>query len=528
MESEPLFYLGSIEALKRPGRKGGEMKKETKMKKEEEMKKILPVVLCLLFFSIASVMVSTTVYATNGMNMEGYGPIATGMGGASMAYDNGAAAVMNNPATLGLMPPGDRLDVSFGFLGPHVKAKDDATGESASSSGNAYYMPAIGWVFKNGQISSGLGMFAQGGMGSEYSADSFLAHGSGEKVRTELSVGRVLVPFAYSITKDLSVGATVDFVWAGLDLKMALTGLQFFNLAGMDPTTTNQHQYGNASGSMVTAFQGIIGALNPMNPVNWARFDFSDSSAFTGKAKATGFGGKLGGVYKISDDLTIGAAYHSRTALSDMETKSAKVSFNANIDTGVASGGAPSGTYMAGTIPLTGKIQVKDFNWPQMAGIGMAYQVSSDLMIVADYKWINWADVMKEFKMTFTVDAGQAGMAGAFDNTVLDASLDQKWKDQHVIMIGAGYKIDPEWTVRGGINYANNPIPDTYLNALFPAIEKTHIMVGVGYMIDKASTIDASFTYAPEVKQTSGPDAPEGATVTHSQTNSQIMYSYRF
>ena len=27
--------------------------------------------------------------ATNGMLMEGYGPIATGMGGAAMAYDNG-------------------------------------------------------------------------------------------------------------------------------------------------------------------------------------------------------------------------------------------------------------------------------------------------------------------------------------------------------------------------------------------------------------------------------------------------------
>ncbi len=495
------------------------------------MKKTVPVVLLyLLFFSIASVMVSTTVYATNGMNMEGYGPIATGMGGASMAYDNGAAAMMNNPATIGLMPQGDRLDISFGFLGPHVKSTNDATGESATSSGNAYYMPAIGWVWKKDQFSSGLGMFAQGGMGSEYSWDSFLAQGSGEKVRTELSVGRVLVPFAYSITKDLSVGATADFVWAGLDLKMALTGQQFFNLAGLDSSTPNQHQYGNASGTLVDTFTGLYmaGAFNPANPVPWARFDFSDNSSFTGKAKATGFGGKLGGVYKVNDALTIGAAYHSKTALSDMETKSAKVSFNANVDIGFATTGTPNGTYMNATIPLTGKIQVKDFNWPQMVGIGMAYQVSNDLMIVADYKWINWKAVMKEFKMNFTVDAGQQGMAGAFDNTVLDASLTQNWKDQNVIMIGVGYRVNPEWTLRGGINYANNPIPDTYLNALFPAIEKTHVTIGAGYMISKASSVDASFTYAPEVKQTSGPNAPEGATVTHSQTNMQIMYSYRF
>jgi hypothetical protein len=47
-------------------------------------------------------------------------------------------------------------------------------------------------------------------------------------------------------------------------------------------------------------------------------------------------------------------------------------------------------------------------------------------------------------------------------------------------------------------------------------------------MINKASALDASFTYAPEVKATSGPNAPEGATVTHSQTNAQIMYSLRF
>ena len=40
--------------------------------------------------------------ATNGMVMEGYGPIAAAMGGAAMAYDNGTAALANNPATLGL------------------------------------------------------------------------------------------------------------------------------------------------------------------------------------------------------------------------------------------------------------------------------------------------------------------------------------------------------------------------------------------------------------------------------------------
>jgi long-chain fatty acid transport protein len=496
------------------------------------MKKQLLVSGSVLVFVIMSAAVVPSAYATNGMNLEGYGPIATSMGGASMAYDNGAAAVMNNPATLGLMPEGNRLDVAVGILGPNVNAS--APGEvDAASSANAFYMPAFGWIRKSGQMSYGLGMFAQGGMGTEYSADSFLAYDSGEKVRSEVSVGRLLVPFAYEINQNFSVGATLDYVWAGMDLKMALTGQQFLDMAAFPGATQT---YGTVSGSMMNTFGSLVfgggafpaGTINPANPVNWGRFDFSDSSAFTGKAKGTGFGGKIGGVYKVSKDLTIGATYHGKTALNDLETDDAKVSFNANVDTGVAGGGPPSGTFMAATIPLTGKIAVKDFEWPQMAGLGAAYQVSDNLMIVADYKWINWADVMKNFKMTFTVDAGQAGMAAAFDNTVLDATMYQNWEDQHVIMIGAAYKMNVVWRLRAGLSYANNPIPDTYLNALFPAIEKTHITLGAGYMIGMASTVDVSFVYAPEVKQTSGANAPGGATVTHSQTNAQVMYSYRF
>ncbi len=153
------------------------------------------------------------------------------------------------------------------------------------------------------------------------------------------------------------------------------------------------------------------------------------------------------------------------------------------------------------TIPVNGKIQVKDFQWPQTIGVGVAYQATDKLMIVFDYKWINWADVMKNFKLTFTADAAPGRCTGSgFRRTVLDATLFQNWKDQNVFEIGAGYKFTPEFTGRIGLNIANNPIPDQFMNPLFPAIEKNHVTVGAGYMISKASSVDASFTYAPEVK----------------------------
>ena len=95
--------------------------------------------------ALAGLVIPGIALATNGMNMEAYGPVAAGMGGASFAYDNGSAAVMNNPATISLMPDGNRFDIAVGILGPDVTAKVNGASD-AKSSGDAYYMPALGYI----------------------------------------------------------------------------------------------------------------------------------------------------------------------------------------------------------------------------------------------------------------------------------------------------------------------------------------------------------------------------------------------
>ncbi len=471
------------------------------------------------FLSSAAVIMAvcfaaTGAHATNGMNLEGYGPIATGMGGASMAYDNGAAAVMNNPATLSLMPEGDRLDVALGFLGPHITSSAVGAAD-AKSSADAFYMPALGWMRKAGKYTYGIGMFSQGGMGAEYDATSFMAAGSMERVRSEVGVGRLIAPLSYAVDENLSIAGSLDYVWAGMDVKMALNGDQFADLA-----TPGRQVNGTAVGSLVRTFGTFIGmGLG----VNYARFDFSNDSDFTGKAQGDGFAGKIGATYKVGPALTLGAAYHSKTSLDDLETDEAKVSMNVDA---TAFG-------MGANVPmvLSGKITVKNFEWPQMLGMGAAYQASEKLLLVADYKWINWAEAMKNFKMVFTADISSTnnfsavfGPGADLRGQSMEATLYQKWKNQNVVMLGAGYKSTDELTLRGGLNLANNPVPDKYLNPLFPATIKNHIMLGAGYAFTKASSADLSVTYAPEVKDTNG----QGVTVKHDQTNAQVMYSYRF
>lgn len=425
-----------------------------------------------------------TVMATNGMNLEGYGPIAMGMGGASMAYDNGTAAVMNNPATLGLMDDGqNRIDGALGFLGPDVATTvptgSGGSGNAAASSADAFYMPALGWAKRSGKTTYGLGMFAQGGMGTEYAANSDLALGSGDKVMSQVGVMRIIAPLTYNVDNKWTIGGSLDFVRANMDLKMAV---QTSQLAGM----------------VTGASAGWNAALPELATMNWGRFDFDDGDDYSGAATGDGYGYKLGAVYKLDSTLTIGATYHSKTKVDDLEGDA------------TLSAGNTNGPALAN---FTGKIAVRDFQWPSTYGIGMAYVPSEQWMIVADYKRINWSEVMKDFKMSFT----EASMG------TLDVAMAQDWKDQDVFQFGAAYKPGEKLTWRFGANIANNPIPNSTVNPLFPAIIKEHYTAGVGYALSQQQAINFAVSYAPEVSVS---NSNTGVNTTHSQTSWQLMYSH--
>lgn len=463
-------------------------------------------------FSLGMV-ASPFAHATNGMNLEGYGPVAESMGGASMGYDNGVAAVMNNPATLGLMKDGSSaFGGGLGLLAPAITAK--VPGASVDSSATAFWMPAIGYAHKSGPWAYGAAVFSQGGMGTEYAANSFMAAGSGQLVRSEVGVGRFMVPLVYQLDDKITFGGSLDFVWAGMDLKMALSGAQFGDMvSSLGGTQT----YGSASGSLVNTLGGALGA-GQLTAINWARVDFSNTSQFTGQAKGNGGAFKLGGTYKVNSQLTLGATYHSKTSIGDLTTTSASMSMNVN---GPAVGG------VATTVPITGRVSVHNFQWPETIAMGAAYQATDKLLLVADYKRIGWKNVMKGFNMTFTADANQSNPVAAgfgMGGKSVDMSLNQNWDDQNVFEFGGAYKTTDALTLRAGLNLANNPVPNKYMNPLFPAIAQNHVTLGTGYAVTKQSTVDFSYVYVPKVSATNG----SGVTVDFGGYSAQLVYGYMY
>jgi long-chain fatty acid transport protein len=192
------------------------------------------------------------------------------MGGAAMAYDNGTAALANNPATLGLMADGSRIDVMVGFVGPDVETSMGF----GKSSADAFYMPAFGYVKKQGDLAYGVGIYGQGGMGTEYAGGDM----------AQVGVGRVIFPLAYRVNDRFNVGGSIDIVWAGMDLVANLDA---------DPLTKE--------------------------------INFKDDSDFTGKAKGYSLAAKLGFTYTLSDTLTVGGVYQTAGNLPDLKGGGFKV-----------------------------------------------------------------------------------------------------------------------------------------------------------------------------------------------------------
>ena len=204
--------------------------------------------------------------ATNGMLIEGYGPISQAMGGTSMAFDNGNGAMANNPATLALMPEGNRFDLALGFLMPSVKFK--MPNKDYKSDSTLFMMPAVGYVKRQGDWSFGVGMYSQGGMGTDYMDDLDMF--------SQVIIGKLILPVTYSVTDKLSFGATLEYVQMDMDLVMG-------------------------------------------------PFDFKNNSNFSGSSSGWGVTGKLGAVYKFNDYITIGGAYQHKGGVGDLTGHGARV-----------------------------------------------------------------------------------------------------------------------------------------------------------------------------------------------------------
>jgi len=377
----------------------------------------------LLAAAISTLFVSGA-WATNGYAPHGIGQKAQGMGGVGVAYSQDALAGGVNPA--GMVHVGNRIDLGVNWFRP-IRSTDivghpTSSGHFDGSDTKNFLVPEFGYNrMLNENSSFGVSVFGTGGMNSDYANGIPLFNGAAFPTRTGVDLAQLFIVPTYSVklNENHSVGIGLNLAAQAFEAQ----GLQ--NFAGFSTNPTNLTDNGH---------------------------DFS-----------YGAGIRVGWQGKVSDRVTLGATYQTRTYMSEFDD-------------------------YAGLFAEQG-----DFDIPENYAIGIAVQATPKLVIAADVMRINYSDVNSVGNGGPATNPASFPLGG-------DVAAGFGWDNQTIYKLGFAYQYSKQLTLRAGLNHASQPIPasETMFNILAPATVEDHLTLGATWTLDNGSELTFSYMHAFE------------------------------
>lgn len=440
--------------------------------------------------AVAGLMVPGMALATNGYFSHGYGMKAKGMGGAATATAEDTFGGAVNPAKMVWV--GNRLDVGIDvFMPERTASRQNATGPfgaggaysgSVESDSNVFFVPEFGYnKMLNPNLSLGITVYGNGGMNSDYNksltgpafapscagASSNLLFGCG-KLGVDLMQLMIAPTVAVKLNSNHSIGIS------------PLLGYQRFKVDGL---------------------QAFDETLN----MGGGPFTFTSSQGNVtnrGYDNSTGWGVRIGWMGKVSDTVTLGAAYSSKMRMSAFDKY--------------------KGLFAEGG----------DFDIPENYNIGIAVKATPKTSLAFDIQQINYSavnsianGVANSLLAPGTVQLGTTNGSGF------------KWRDQTVYKLGIEHQYQPDLVLRAGYNYGKMPIRDDIdsvtFNILAPATVEQHLTLGATWTLQNKAELTVSYAHAFEKSLTGtsvtsllGVGGTE--TLTMSQNSLGVAYGIKF
>lgn len=417
---------------------------------------------------LATLIPTSSVFATNGYQLIGIGAYQKGLAGAVTANPGSAMTAITNPA--GMARIGKRADFSLEMFMPDRTTDFSATGgDSVTSDAKQYGIPALGWTApvsdNRPNMYFGGGAYGTSGLGVDYAPTlAFAADPIAGTPDTyfdgysSISFFQMAPTLAWQQNDKLAIGVTIN-----IDSQTAA-----FRQRAMADTD------GDGEGDLVVQ-----------------QLDLSKG------ASAFGFGFAAGLLFDVSKSFTIGASYKSKQLFDDLEYNLAR----GDIDFTAQGGGPlPAGKYKL------------ELDYPQQFAAGLAFRPNANITVSADVKWINWKDTLDELKIK-----GPGG----------DFALPTSWDDQIVYALGVNWGVSRNVNLRAGFNYADAPIEDKDVdnNLILPAVVTTHYTVGGDYAFNKYWQLGAHFMYVPK-ESLKSPDTQ--TEISMEQTSFGLNLGYLF
>ncbi len=390
--------------------------------------------------------VSPLASATNGYFSHGYGMKAKGMGGAATAMASDTFGGANNPASMVWV--GDRLDIGVDWFRPirsseRTGATDPTMNGAANSGSNDFAIPEFGYnrMIKP-NMSLGVTVYGNGGMNTNYQGGQLpfggtCANGGG--------TGFNPVQIA---------GGTYNLLCGdgnlGVDLMQLIVA----------PTVAYKVNENNSVG------------ISPL--LGYQRFKAEGLQAFTGFSadaanltnkgydSATGYGVRIGWQGKVSEMVTLGAAYSTKMFFGKFDK-------------------------YKGLFADQG-----DFDIPENWNLGIAIKATPQTTVAIDYQQINYSGVNSVGNPSTNLSPAIASTLGPSNGRGFG------WRDVEVIKLGVEYNYSDALALRAGYSNNTNPISsrDVTFNIIAPGVVTEHYTLGFTYAMAKDSEITMSFMHA--------------------------------
>lgn len=416
----------------------------------------------LLAIAVSGVLASPVVNATNGYFAHGYSTKEKGLAGAGAALSQDAMAAGTNPAGMAFV--GERMDIGAALFSPSRSYTVTGTVSGPSPS-----------------LPFGSGINAMPGQTVDSENELFLiphfayslALNDGNMVGVSVyGNGGMNTEYSASSTPDPdgdgAGNGTFNAGTAGVNLEQLFVNI---SLARM---MNDKHAFG---GSLILAGQRFAAqGVDGFAPLSL------DPSNMSGNRHSVsyGMGLKLGYQGEVSPGVRVGVSYQSKISMGEFDEY--------------------KGLFAEGG----------DFDIPSTYTLGVAFDVGTSGVVVADIQRINYSGIAAIANPVANAIPPASCIPSGFNPSDPSAPTSGAgclggangggfgWEDMTIYKIGYQYEMGDN-TYRVGYSFTDQPIPEseTLFNILAPAVVEQHFTAGMTRKMSGNQELNLAAMYAP-------------------------------
>jgi long-chain fatty acid transport protein len=186
-------------------------------------------------------------------------------------------------------------------------------------------------------------------------------------------------------------------------------------------------------------------------------------------ADTLSWGYNLGLLYELSNATRIGLSYRSEIE----HTVKGEADFDVPATGSFA---VAAGTFVDTDLKATVTL-------PANASLSLYHDLNTKLALLADATWTGWSS-FDELRIRF-------------DNPLQpDNVTTESWNDNWRFSLGAIYKLNNQWLLRGGLAYDQTPIPNSKRRtARIPGNDRKWVSLGITWFYNNAFTVDVGYSH---------------------------------